>query len=374
MFRYIGTDELYMGWALRCTKLEIVIEDTVKTFKTDILNEIGMPLDTHKYLEEVIKLILPQSSEYLPFAKSIKVTEYFFYYLFKYREFLLELNKITPSYIKQSKDVINTKITDVYLIKDNSCLVIPNQIETELITPQITFEIKPKSCDKFPNSELCQFCCFQYYKYSKNKEKELSKYCPALLYSNKKENIIKSFRCLLETPQNNLTFFIDSKLTKTLSIDVINKEKEIITIEDLIEIYSSILIKTEVLLMIYTLQNMNKLSLEELNNIIINKNKEKKFSEDDIVKLRNFVISKSAKDCTIMITIQIFSDIDDIKLDNDIIRYKDYLVKYRLGIVDLDLKSPELIPLYIKMYEKTSKALVDYGNLKKKCYKKELNL
>lgn len=67
---------MYIGWALRCTKLEIIVEDTVKTFKTDILKEIGIPLDTNNYLDNIIKPIVPLSSEYLPFAKSISVTEY----------------------------------------------------------------------------------------------------------------------------------------------------------------------------------------------------------------------------------------------------------------------------------------------------------
>lgn len=69
---------MYIGWALRCTKLEIIVEDTVKIFKYDILNEIGMPLDTNKYLEEIVKPIVPLSSEYFPFAKPISVTQYIY--------------------------------------------------------------------------------------------------------------------------------------------------------------------------------------------------------------------------------------------------------------------------------------------------------
>lgn len=69
---------MYIGWALRCTKLEIIVEDTVKIFKYDILNEIGMALDTNKYLEEIVKPIVPLSSEYLPFAKPISVTQYIY--------------------------------------------------------------------------------------------------------------------------------------------------------------------------------------------------------------------------------------------------------------------------------------------------------
>lgn len=273
--------------------------------------------------------------------------------------------------------MINTTLTNVYLVKDNTCLVIPNQLKSKSITPQITFEIKPKSCDNFPNTDLCQFCSFQYYKFSKNKEKELSKYCPALLFSNAKENIIKAFNFLFETPQNNLSFFIDNKITDLLTVKNINKMDKEISIDDLIQIYTLILLKTNVLSFIYTLQNRNKLSLEELSNIINKKSEDKsenRFSKDEVKILKDFVVSKSAKDCTIMITIQIFKDDADFKDDIHVLKYKCYKVKYKVGIVDLDLKSPELIPLYIKMYGKTSKSLIDFNYLKKICYKKELNL
>lgn len=123
--------------------------------------------------------------------------------------------------------------------------------------------------------------------------------------------------------------------------------------------------KSNVLIMISKLQNQYTLPLEKLNTYLNHKNSltviEKK-------NLKSFVISKGAKDCGIMITIQLYPK-DIILKDVDYITYKDYTIIYRIGIVDLDLKSPELIPLYIKINEKTIEYMNLYKDKIKKCYK-----
>lgn len=123
--------------------------------------------------------------------------------------------------------------------------------------------------------------------------------------------------------------------------------------------------KSNVLIMISKLQNQYTLPLEKLNTYLNHKNSltviEKK-------NLKSFVISKGAKDCGIMITIQLYPK-DIILKDVDYITYKDYTIIYRIGIVDLDLKSPELTPLYIKINEKTIEYMNLYKDKIKKCYK-----
>lgn len=77
--------------------------------------------------------------------------------------------------------------------------------------PTITFEIKPKSCDRFTSSKLCQFCSFQYYKLGKGKIDKFSEYCPALIFSNNETKVIQAIKYLYDNPQNNLSYFVNGE-------------------------------------------------------------------------------------------------------------------------------------------------------------------
>ena len=88
----------------------------------------------------------------------------------------------------------------------------------------LSVEVKPKQGFYFPRNcvheTLCNFCLKQWHKLSIGQARSL--YCPRDLYSGDKKRMMRALRALFTCPQNNLRLFRNGKLMH--GEDVVNEE------------------------------------------------------------------------------------------------------------------------------------------------------
>ncbi|CAG5105396.1 Oidioi.mRNA.OKI2018_I69.chr1.g2095.t1.cds [Oikopleura dioica] len=91
------------------------------------------------------------------------------------------------------------------VLQDDFCQNIP-------FVSNIAIELKPKCSFVQPNRRSCQFCLMQLEKIRRGKYDSRSAYCPVDLFSSDLNRKRFAFAHLLENPQNNLRFFCDGEL------------------------------------------------------------------------------------------------------------------------------------------------------------------
>jgi inositol-pentakisphosphate 2-kinase len=261
----------------------------------------------------------------------------------------------------------------------------------------ITVEIKPKwgiICESIyiknehtaAKYHYCRYCMHQQLKYDqvmklflkKKSIETISDYCPMDLFSNNFERISKSIENLIENPQNNFKVFINHSEKQSSKIDQFIDRKSVI------KKLTEILLETQILQEIQRIQLLDDLDIEIIETLfkkysksvhcvfenqiedswiqeIVEKLKkiqpkaylckssspidiptnEKKtqffnldLSEKEILqKIREYLISHTFKDCSVMITFSLKQE------------------SYKIGIVDLDSKLASKIPKYKKLDE-----------------------
>eukprot|EP01080_Neovahlkampfia_damariscottae_P003143 gene3143-5459_t len=234
--------------------------------------------------------------------------------------------------------------------------------------------------------QYCRYCMHQFLKLKqvnnqkskiKNDIERISDYCPIDLFSNKYDRMWKAISGLIENPQNNFRFFVNNHEIPTLKIeDHIDKK---IIIEKLI----NILKETQILQEIQKIQFLDEYDIEFVHKIyenyceeiscvfedqidemwvnvikeklknkypkefhcgndnIVSFNLNKKFesefeelkkNKEKIVQiLREYLISHTFKDCSVMIS------------------FPKSFKSYNIGLVDLDPKLASKIPKYEKL-------------------------
>lgn len=91
------------------------------------------------------------------------------------------------------------------VLQDDFCQNIP-------FTSNIAIELKPKCSFVQPNRRSCQFCLTQLEKIRRGKYDSRSAYCPVDFFSSDPNRKSFAFAHLIQNPQNNLRFFCDGEL------------------------------------------------------------------------------------------------------------------------------------------------------------------
>ncbi|ORX89322.1 DUF941-domain-containing protein [Basidiobolus meristosporus CBS 931.73] len=290
-----------------------------------------------------------------------------------------------------------------------------SKVASTLFPPEhvLSIEIKPK-WGFLPNSphisqtnrvkrKVCRYCMHQYLKQKKDPAITRSHFCPLDLYSEDEPRVMKSLRCLLEVPQNNLKIHLnnrrllfeqdedflsmeaslgiaptndDSGLRKERVIDLLTKavSKALLhdgimrklkklqstldeaDIEGIFPIYKSLSEEEQYELRVSPLEweatvkrymyRMNgKIKLHDLQSL----SKEEKFQ-----KIREFMISTTLKDCSVMLTLMSskFMPAEKRHLTDGVFssfEIGDDQFFQKVGLVDLDPKAVSKIPHYYKL-------------------------
>lgn len=267
-----------------------------------------------------------------------------------------------------------------------------------------TFEFKPKYGNLIPNyyvdqnnsdckKYVCRYCMQQYEKLQTQKIEQLSDYCPLKLFSNNIEIKKSAILSLFATPQNNLKVFkngkiiytgcLGDKITSTISVNQLNQSLSLLfsndnsnydrnNIELVSDILAEIFLKEPILNKLRKIQEMDKYGIEAVyylynklhgivpdnENEINHKDELEKLTTIEIKKIiEDYLISMTAKDCSIMVTLYPFIIKNNFNDDNDkfipsgfqiiTTKYGKYI--YRIAVVDLDLKYAENIPYYFQL-------------------------
>ncbi|KAM9969703.1 hypothetical protein ACTFIR_001539 [Dictyostelium discoideum] len=314
------------------------------------------------------------------------------------------------------------------------------------ISKVICIEIKPKWAflprpHKYMNKELldvklnkCRYCMHQQLKLKEGSIDEISSYCPLDLFSGDCNRQKQSIINMIHHPQNNLKVYCDGILSFTgslgggvernkstnsnlLSSLLINsniiknnkkeghEEKEEEETERNIHllsiIISSILQRETILQNIKNVQLYddmdiegiyylyNKLNGAQVNNDINYEELNKLTDSEAKEKIDRFMISCTAKDCSIMISFNVDSPINNNNI-NDVDSYFNFIntidigdnddtlingsgnkgktnIHYKIGVVDLDTKKMNAIPKYYKLDQDIVKLYKSNINTIKSC-------
>ena len=256
--------------------------------------------------------------------------------------------------------------------------------------PVLAVEIKPKKGFVSSSNSLCEFCLKQREKVRAGQAKTESKYCPLDLFSGSRDRMTAAVRNLLENPQNNLRIFKDGNLlhdeisantpacavllaemfgSKSCLAEILvhllsqEKGKEIVlknTVNACDNPKSKGSLPAKTLLNdILKLQKINSLSEAEAEGVVddlveggldmsdillvvTGGQSERKITEvqaENLEKLGKYLVSRTARDLSIIVTIQEdrpgleSSDTNDRRTI-----FNNRLYRYNLSVIDLDPK------------------------------------
>ena len=256
--------------------------------------------------------------------------------------------------------------------------------------PVLAVEIKPKKGFVSSSNSLCEFCLKQREKVRAGQAKTESKYCPLDLFSGSRDRMTAAIRNLLENPQNNLRIFKDGNLlhdeisantpacavllaemfgSKSCLAEILvhllsqEKGKEIVlknTVNACDNPKSKGSLPAKTLLNdILKLQKINSLSEAEAEGVVddlveggldmsdillvvTGGQSERKITEvqaENLEKLGKYLVSRTARDLSIIVTIQEdrpgleSSDTNDRRTI-----FNNRLYRYNLSVIDLDPK------------------------------------
>jgi len=257
-------------------------------------------------------------------------------------------------------------------------------------SPFITHEIK-KTVDRFT--------LHQKLKNTKQKVDSLSNYNPLDLFSFEPERIMKALRGLVETPQNNFRMFIDGKMIYPDENGKGSPEdfaellpQSLVSVDTVLETLCEILSREPLLHRIKSMQELDDCDIEGVwpvyqqvlarnetiqpldDKEIIEKRPrpstlpEDKESQHDLI--RRFLLSATAKDCSVMIAMKPAGDliseetqesppskdapVEVEQMDRVLSREKDIL--YTIAIVDLDPKPIEKMQHWFDVDQEIAKS------------------
>ncbi|KAK8833154.1 hypothetical protein WA577_002768, partial [Blastocystis sp. JDR] len=255
--------------------------------------------------------------------------------------------------------------------------------------PIYSFEIKPKwgSLPKHPlhsaEKTACRFCIQQYQKLQSGKFSVLSQYCPLKLFGIPAEQV-DALCSMLRVPQNNLVFSINGNRESVATVqhcdfhvaeddlrETVNsewgaavweglaREKFSLAEETVVVLLLTILNKCTILEDLLRLQNLSDLNDKEALDLYNNMKNEP--SEAIYSQLCDYVMSRGARDCSIIVSLrEIGSRGEDKELEG--IPFLSLSIGStpfvaRICVIDFEVKKMEKIPLW---YEQQLELLQSY--------------
>uniref|UniRef100_A0A1J3EFS7 Inositol-pentakisphosphate 2-kinase n=1 Tax=Noccaea caerulescens TaxID=107243 RepID=A0A1J3EFS7_NOCCA len=298
------------------------------------------------------------------------------------------------------------------LLMDDLTLFAHGHVEDK---PCLSVEIKPK-CGFLPSSSfiaeenvikksITRFQMHQVLKLKENEISEISEYDPLDLFSGSKDRIHKAIRALYATPQNNFRVFLNgslvfgglgggiSKTTTKTEQEFDHLLKDIIRTEDglranhFIELVAETVYASGVFDQLLDVQKLDKYNIEGAIHVYYDlvekpckvcRELEKsaltnQFSfmhsipvDEKVNVLKDFLISATAKDCSVMISFRSTEDgisrssshsnlnLESAKQEFD----------YKVHFIDLDMRPLKKMEVYYKLDKKIMKTYLEM--LKKK--------
>eukprot|EP00924_Labyrinthula_sp_SR-Ha-C_P016473 snap_masked-scaffold_6-processed-gene-4.32-mRNA-1 protein AED:1.00 eAED:1.00 QI:0/0/0/0/1/1/2/0/430 len=381
---YVGSNPTLIGRVMRFRKSKHFDDSMGQNYREKIIR----PLIGKKYVEKCIKVNLPAQ-----FRSRIKQSIY--------EDRPTERKKKPPT----NTNPMDKKTQNTFaLLMTNNTLI--SNYDTSV--PNICIEIKPKcgflSRKQKENDLPSRFQMHQKLKLKHKKIKRISDYDPLDLFSQDEVRMKKSIRDLAGNPQNNLRLFIDGKLINPNEHQKFFKSFFNENYVDLI-----VLKKEKLLQRILAAQKLDYFGIEKVADIFASiqngfeekyTDMQKKFENKDFILkidyerykvkikkmqhcleyisftdqeklflIRDFMISKTMKDCSIMLAFkQLGASCQEnlvsgfnysgpcsvsrkvLEDSYEFIEYKNMVEDYRyfLNVVDLDEKNYAKIPEYLK--------------------------
>jgi len=313
-------------------------------------------------------------------------------------------------------------VKDIYY---PAALVMPDYsfFKHQVLGPVLAIEIKPKQgfylLDSIPAPGLCSFCLKQYYKFKTREIKTPSYYCPLDLFSGDGSRMFRAITSLFQSPQNNLRLFKDGELLH--SEETIHSQASDQLIHDMFgseNVLASVICKalsspssieidedtadqtrklghckvgtenlssSSILSRVLKLQRRNSLQDNEADNLLksllvegfdlvtlqcyvtrsdafLENSKEiTKKHKEQIKTLKNYLISVTAKDLSMILTIVQESHSCGNK-EGHLLKIKGNAFRCKWSIVDLDPKNLNRISKYVEQKETWLQTYTDYIN------------
>lgn len=238
--------------------------------------------------------------------------------------------------------------------------------------PTYTLELKPKwgfpsVCQTIRPSHqhlkksISRFALYQPLKKLRGEVDAVSKYDPLKLFSQQKDKVLEALHALFETPHNNLLFFKNGHI-----IYMDTEEKQV-----LLPVLHAVLVKEGILEQLLQAQMICQVDIEGLYHIYCHllslplpigeseihshalKELLKLSKEEQLEILRNYMISSTFRDCSIMVTFQAVNAMD-YKEDHPfcMAMVNNIWYRYQVFIVDLDKKPLSKIPAHYELDQK----------------------
>jgi Inositol-pentakisphosphate 2-kinase len=424
VFEYVGAQPIYTNHVLRTRKRwsKHGKDHHSADLKKSNLEQVELlPHDPFDFSMKVMQPLLPEYV--IPGTKIDVLPERF---LEELQQVLDESSSDRPQF--RLKDVLETRLShfQAVLMRDQTAS------PTGGLESTWTVEIKPKSGVRsylYSSSKpYCRFCMHQieralskWTELSGNAPENpkissetidfvaasISLYCPSLLFSSDKSEIERAIRSLLPRPQNNLRVFSGGKLVFSEDVEP-SMELRNFLVDELPVILAEILHSDGLLPSLQRLQELDAEigssagAFEAFKLICMKHRKEDELggagtesleSDAELVervlsspsdeeevelarKLRQFMISVTARDCSIMVTFWKSSDLDSqsgaVHTRGSIeCRGRGY--SYKTAVVDLDSKPLARIPHYALLEESILAAALKVGDpamkqANKECY------
>ena len=281
--------------------------------------------------------------------------------------------------------------------------------------PLLAVEIKPK-LGLMSGSGLCKFCLKQYYKLQTKEVTERSQYCPLDLFSGDPARMLRATKALLAAPQNNLRLLLDGVLlpcgqdpgadaTQEMVASLLGSQdalapllvsclshqpNQVASLQPVSPILASKAGKRRcslstgrslptgcILDSIQKLQGRSPLSdreaLEQLESLL-EKGEELGQLQEEMTKpcgpsgdrlqpLKDYLLSVTARDLSLILTLAEAATSERPPPMVDCIRVKERWICFRWSVIDLDPKSLNRIPKNVEQQKLWMEAFLRNSNL-----------
>ncbi|KAJ4879634.1 Inositol-pentakisphosphate 2-kinase family protein [Raphanus sativus] len=295
------------------------------------------------------------------------------------------------------------------LLMDDLTLFAHGRVEDK---PCLSVEIKPK-CGFLPSSSFIaqenvikkgktRFEMHQVLKLQENEISEISEYDPLDLFSGSKDRIHKAIRALYATPQNNFRVFLNGSLvfgglgggtcktTSKVEQDFEHILKDIIKTKDgpranhFIELVAETVYTSGVLDHLLDVQKLDKYNIEGAIHVyydLINqpckvckelekstKSSASQFSSMHLIPmaekvnvLKEFLISATAKDCSVMISFRSTNDVISRSSSHSNLHLESAKQEfdYKVHFIDLDMRPLKKMEVYYELDKKIMKTYLE---------------
>ncbi|XP_047341935.1 inositol-pentakisphosphate 2-kinase-like [Impatiens glandulifera] len=238
---------------------------------------------------------------------------------------------------------------------------------------------------------ISRFKMHQALKFYKNEVTEISEYDPLDMFSGSIDGIHKAIESLFRTPQNNFRFFLNGRLINTISVEFEDVLKGLIRADDsipnFIQLLTEGLYKSGLLDRLLEIQKLDTIDVEgaihayydviskpcvACNKVVQGVGLSEKFavlhsfSLDEKLKIvRDFLISATAKDLSMMITFELKEDggLVESSYNSLFLASTNQSFYYKGSFIDLDMKSLKKMDYY---YELDQRIVTFYTKMLKK--------